>query len=179
MPLDRHGSDVIDEGECRTLLRLAGASGRVGRLAINGEVAPFVIPVNFSVYDETILVRLRPGFAAHHLDGTTVTFEIDHVEPYSKEGWSVEVEGPARLMTYEEVARLGRNIPRPIVMNPGVRVFSIRPERISGRSIRHDHEGGSRPPSTSWPNRLRENQSASLADTPMNDGVPKSPTSTD
>jgi hypothetical protein len=179
MPLDRHGSQVIDEGECRTLLKLAGASGRVGRLAINGETAPFVIPVNFSVYDETILVRLRPGFAAHHLDGTTVTFEIDHVEPYSKEGWSVEVEGPARLMTYEEVARLGRNIPRPIVMNPGMRVFSIRPERISGRSILHDHEAGSRPPSTSWPNRLHENQSTSLPNTPVNDEVPKPPMSTD
>jgi hypothetical protein len=164
MPFDQHGSDVIDEEECRRLLALAGASGRVGRLAINGTDAPFVIPVNYSVHDEMILIRLRPGFAAHHLDGTTVTFEIDHVEPYSKEGWSVEVQGPARLLTYDEVARLGRNIPRPLVMNPGLRVFSIRPERISGRSIRHDYEGPSRPPSSSWINRFPQSQTASLAE---------------
>jgi hypothetical protein len=142
MPFDRHGSKVMEEDECRTLLKQAGVSGTVGRLAINRERSPFVIPVNFSVCDELILVRLRPGFAAHHLDGATVTFEIDHVEPYSKKGWSVEVEGPATLLTYEEVARLGHNIPHPLVMYPGIRVFSIRPDRISGRSICHDYEGG-------------------------------------
>jgi nitroimidazol reductase NimA-like FMN-containing flavoprotein (pyridoxamine 5'-phosphate oxidase superfamily) len=148
MAFDRHGSLVIDEAECRKLLAHAGASGRVGRLAINREGSPFVIPVNFSVCDEMILVRLRPGFAAHHLDGATVTFEIDHVEPYSKNGWSVEVEGPARLLTYEEVARLGRNIPHPLVMYPGIRVFSIQPDKISGRSLQSDYEGSRPLPST-------------------------------
>jgi nitroimidazol reductase NimA-like FMN-containing flavoprotein (pyridoxamine 5'-phosphate oxidase superfamily) len=141
MPFDQHGSYVIDQDECRRLLELAGATRQLGRLAINREGSPYVIPVNFSVCDETILIRLRPGFAAHHLDGATVTFEIDHVEPYSKRGWSVEVEGPAKLLTYEEVARLGRNIPHPLVMYPGIRVFSIRPDKISGRSICHDYEG--------------------------------------
>jgi nitroimidazol reductase NimA-like FMN-containing flavoprotein (pyridoxamine 5'-phosphate oxidase superfamily) len=167
MAIDRHGSYVIDEDECRTLLKLAGASGRVGRLAMNRAGSPFVIPVNYSVCDEMILIRLRPGFAAHHLDGTTVTFEIDHAEPYSKKGWSVEVEGPARLMTNEEVARLGSNLPRPLVMYPGMRVFSIRPDRISGRSIRHDHEGVGPAPSTYWPDRYHE---STLPSSPELDG---------
>ncbi len=162
MPLDQHGSDVIDQSECRRLLALAGASGQVGRLAINGEGSPHVIPVNFSVCDDLILIRLRPGFAAHHLDGATVTFEIDHAEPYSKTGWSVEVEGPARLLTYEEVARLGRNIPHPIVMYPGVRVFSIRSDRTSGRSIRRDHEGTIPTPSTHSPVRDHVNDQDTL-----------------
>ncbi len=143
------------------MLKLAGASGRVGRLAINREGSPYVIPVNFSVCDEEILIRLRPGFAAHHLDGVTATFEIDHAEPYSKKGWSVEVEGPARLLTYEEVARLGRNVPEPLVMYPGMRVFSIRVERISGRSIRHNHVETSSPSSTYWPDRYREGETSS------------------
>jgi hypothetical protein len=164
MPFDRHGSELIDEDECRTLLTLAGESGRVGRLAINREGSPFVIPVNFSVCDEMILIRLRPGFAAFHLDGATVTFEIDHVEPYSKKGWSVEVEGPASLLTYEEVARLGRNVPHPLVMYPGMRVFSIQSDRISGRSIRHDHEGQSPAPSSDWPDRYHESDPVSNAD---------------
>ena len=153
MPFDRHGSDILDEVECRKLLEHAGATGTVGRLAISREGAPHVIPVNFSVCDETILIRLRPGFAAHHLDGATVTFEIDHAEPYSRKGWSVEVEGPATLLTYEEAARLGHNVPQPLVMSPGMRVFSIRFDRISGRSIRHDHEETSPPPSSDWTNR--------------------------
>jgi hypothetical protein len=153
MPFDHHGSAILDEDECRKLLELAGASGQVGRLAINREGSPFVIPVNFSVFDEMILIRLRPGFAAHHLDGATVTFEIDHAEPHSKRGWSVEVEGPATLLTYEEVARLGRNVPQPLVMYPGMRVFSVRSDRISGRSIRHDHEVANAAPSTHWPDQ--------------------------
>lgn len=165
MPFDRHGSNVIDEEECRALLKLAGASGRVGRLAINREASPFVIPVNFSVSDELILIRLRPGFAAHHLDGATVTFEIDQVEPYSKNGWSVVVEGLARLLTYEEIARLGRNVPHPIVMNPGMRVFSVQPEKISGRSIRHDHEEANSLPSTTWLDRDTKSDPGSNADT--------------
>lgn len=153
MSYDQRGSAVIDEDECRHLLHLAGASGRVGRLAINREGSPYIIPVNFSFCDEMIVVRLGPGFAAHHLDGETVTFEIDHSESYSKRGWSVEITGRAKVLTYEEVARLGRNVPRPIVMYPGMRVFSIHPETISGRFIRHDHQYVSPPPSSSWPDR--------------------------
>jgi hypothetical protein len=165
MPLDGHGSDVVNEDECRTLLIRTGESGRVGRLAINREGAPYVIPVNFSVCEEMILVRLRPGFAAYNLDGATVTFEIDHVEPYSKRGWSVEVEGPARLLTNEEAARIGRNDPHPLVMYPGTRVFSIRPDKISGRSLRHDHEGPTSVPSTSWPDRYHESEATPEGDT--------------
>jgi hypothetical protein len=60
---------------------------------------------------------------------------FDDAEPYGRKGWSVLVEGHATLMTYEEMARLGRNIPRPIVASPGVRMFSLRPETINGRSI--------------------------------------------
>ena len=161
MTFDRHGSTVIDEDECHTLLELAGAGGKLGRLAINREEAPFVIPVNFSVCDEMILIRLRPGFAAHHLNGATVTFEIDHAEPYSKRGWSVVVEGTARLLTYEEVARLGRNVPHPLVMYPGMRVFSISSDRISGRSIRHDHAEPNPVPSTYWPDRYHESDPTS------------------
>lgn len=160
MPFDRHGSRVMEEDECRNLLKIAGESGAVGRLAINREGSPHVIPVNFSVSEEVILIRLRPGFAAHHLDEATVTFEIDHVEPFSKNGWSVEVEGPARLLTFEEAARLGRNIPHPLVMFPGMRVFAIRSANISGRSIRHDHEGASAAPRTNE-NHHRNNTSAS------------------
>ena len=84
MPVDSHGSGVIDDEECRTLLTRTGASGRVGRLAMDREGAPYVIPVNFSFHDELILLRLKPGFVAYNLDGATVTFEIDHVDPFSK-----------------------------------------------------------------------------------------------
>ncbi len=140
MTYDQRGSELLSEDECKRLLASAGASGRTGRLAIAREGSPYLIPVNFSYYDDTILIRLGPGFAAHHLDGANVTFEIDDAEPYGRKGWSVLVEGHTTLKTYDEVARLGRNIPHPIVTSPGVRVFSLQPETISGRSIGLDQE---------------------------------------
>lgn len=144
--------------------QIAEARRRVGESGTLGDQSRGIAlrdPGEFSVCDEEILIRLRPGFAAHHLDGVNATFEIDHAEPYSKKGWSVEVEGPARLLTYEEVARLGGNVPEPLVMYPGMRVFSIRVERISGRSIRHNHVETSPPSSTYWPDRYREGETSS------------------
>ena len=141
MPYDQRGSELLSEDECKRLLASTGASGENGRLAIDTEEGPpYVIPVNFSCYEDSILIRLGPGFAAHHLDGANVTFEIDDAEPYGRKGWSVLVEGHVTLLTYEEVARLGRNLPRAIVTLPGVRVFSLRPETISGRSLGGDRE---------------------------------------
>jgi nitroimidazol reductase NimA-like FMN-containing flavoprotein (pyridoxamine 5'-phosphate oxidase superfamily) len=135
MTYDQRGSELLSEEECKKLLASAGASGQTGRLAIAREGSPYLIPVNFSYYEGTILIRLGPGFAAHHLDGANVSFEIDDAEPYGRKGWSVLVEGHATLKPYQETARLGRNIPHPIVVSPGVRVFSLRPETISGRCI--------------------------------------------
>ena len=146
MPYDQRGSEVLGEDECKRLLASAGASGHTGRLAVGREGSPYVIPVNFSYCEGAILIMLGPGFAANHLDGAIVTFEVDDAEPYERRGWSVLVEGRANLMTYEELARLGRSIPRPIVASPGVRLFSLRPETISGRSIRHSNE--TLPPAT-------------------------------
>ena len=156
MANDQRGSVMLSEDECRRLLALAAASGEVGRLAMNREGAPHLVPLNFSVCGDDILVRLGPGFAAYHLEGETVAFEIDHSESYSRKGWSVLVEGTARVLTYDEIAKLGRNVPHPTVMEPGMRVFAIRLEKVSGRSIRHDYQSADPAPSVVWPDRYHE-----------------------
>lgn len=133
------------------LLASAGGAGETGRLAISIDDGPDIIPVNFAVFENEVIVRIGPGAFANHLDQASVAFEVDYAEAYSKAGWSVVVRGSARILNLEEVARLGRNLPTPLVMHPGIRVFSIRPDAISGRSIRHDHEiFDSIPWSTLW-----------------------------
>jgi hypothetical protein len=149
---------MLSEDECRRLLALAGASGEVGRLAMNREGSPHLVPLNFSVCGDDILVRLGPGFAAYHLEGDTVAFEIDHSESHSRKGWSVLAEGTARVLTYDEVAQLGRNIPHPTVMEPGMRVFAIRLEKMSGRSLIHDYQDVDPAPSAVWPDRYHESK---------------------
>ena len=135
MKLDQRGSVVLGEDACRRHLAREAAAGGVGRVAVNGERSPYVIPVNFTVVDGGIVIRLGPGWAAFHLDGSAVTFETDQVEVTQHSGWSVVVEGVAHTVTYDEIGRLGANLPTPIVTLPGVRVFEIVPFKVSGRAV--------------------------------------------
>ena len=53
MPYDQRGSELLGEDECKQLLASTGASGGNGRLAIDREEGPpYVIPVNFSCYED-------------------------------------------------------------------------------------------------------------------------------
>jgi hypothetical protein len=81
------------------------------------------------------VIRLGTGWAAFHLDGAAVTFEADQVAASRRTGWSVVVEGVARVVPYDDVARLGANMPTPIVTVPGIRVFEIVPFKVTGRVV--------------------------------------------
>jgi len=132
--VDQRGARVLEPGECRRLLAETAAAG-VGRIAVNGDPSPHVIPVNFSMTDTGILVRLGSGWTAFHLDGVDCTFEVDQAPPHRRAGWSVLVEGTARTVPYDEVARLGTHLPNPRVRRPGIRVFEIVPSKVTGRSL--------------------------------------------
>jgi nitroimidazol reductase NimA-like FMN-containing flavoprotein (pyridoxamine 5'-phosphate oxidase superfamily) len=132
--IDGRGARVLEPDECRTLLTHAASSG-VGRLAVSDLPSPHVIPVNFSVVGNTILVRLGPGWTAFHLDGAECTFEVDQTPAPGRKGWSVVVEGIAHVLPYEKMARLGMHLPSPRVPRPGIRVFEIVPTKVTGRSL--------------------------------------------
>ncbi len=125
---------------------MAAGSG-VGRIAVNGDVSPHVIPVNFTVVEGGVVIRLGTGWAAFHLDGSAVTFETDQAVASERSGWSVVVEGVARVVPYDDVGRLGANLPTPMVAMPGVRVFEIVPFKVTGRAVEPDlwSEGGELP----------------------------------
>lgn len=119
MSVDQRGARVLDACECRALLAEAAASPGVGRVALNGDPSPHVIPVNFCITDTGILIRLGAGWTAFHLDGVDCTFEVDQVSRYGRTGWSVVVEGAARTVPYDEVARLGHSSPSRGSHGPG------------------------------------------------------------
>ena len=144
MKLDPRGSTVLGEEASRRHLAIVAAASGVGRVAINGDRSPYVIPVNFTVAGGGVIIRLGTGWAAYHLDGAAVTFEADQVEASQHSGWSVVVEGVARAVPYDDVARLGANLPNPIVTVPGVRVFEIVPFKVTGRVIEPDLRGEQR-----------------------------------
>ena len=97
--------------------------------------------MNFTVVEGGIVIRLGTGWAAFHLNGAAVTFEADQAAASRHSGWSVVVEGIARIVPYDDVARLGANLPTPIVSVPGVRVFEIVPFKVTGRAVEPDLRG--------------------------------------
>ncbi len=79
----------------------------LGRMAgvVDGE--PFVLPVNFALFEGDILIRTNAGTKLHAaITGSVVAFEADHFPNDGLDGWSVLIRGQAREITAaEELAR--------------------------------------------------------------------------
>lgn len=83
-------TEILRPDECWRYLR----SSYIGRLAvINGDV-PEIFPVNFSVAGETLVFRTAPGTKLRALlTGAVAALEVDGLNPYSTEVWSVVAKG--------------------------------------------------------------------------------------
>jgi hypothetical protein len=94
-----HGaSDVrtLDRSTCLALLSSVG----LGRVGLSVDALPVILPVGFRVDGDRIVFALRPGDrAAGALDDVVVAFEADDVDPVTGSGWTVLVQGPARVVT--------------------------------------------------------------------------------
>jgi nitroimidazol reductase NimA-like FMN-containing flavoprotein (pyridoxamine 5'-phosphate oxidase superfamily) len=91
----------LDEEECRRLLSTHG----VGRIAVSTDAAPVVVPVNYSVVDDSVVFRTQPGTVSLKGLGREVAFEVDRVDDALSQGWSVVVRGPAETVTDPEAVR--------------------------------------------------------------------------
>jgi nitroimidazol reductase NimA-like FMN-containing flavoprotein (pyridoxamine 5'-phosphate oxidase superfamily) len=81
--------------DCLVLLGRA----RVGRLGLSMRALPVVLPVNFVVVDGEVVFRTAEGTKLHAAAaGAIVAFEADGYEPSGRSGWSVLVQGPARVV---------------------------------------------------------------------------------
>jgi nitroimidazol reductase NimA-like FMN-containing flavoprotein (pyridoxamine 5'-phosphate oxidase superfamily) len=138
--------EQLDEAECLRLI----TPGGVGRLAYSGRYGPTVLPVNYRLYEGTIVFRttqdsptdedLRTGIANAEY---RVAFEIDEINLATREGWSVLIQGP--------VHHVASDTERASVLEAGVETWPggdrelflrIVPSRITGRRIRR---AGARP----------------------------------
>jgi len=95
MELDRSGLALLDPNECLALL----ARSTIGRLALSVRALPVILPVNFTLVADGILIRTGAGqLFDEACDRAVVGFEIDGYDPISHSGWSVLVQGHARLL---------------------------------------------------------------------------------
>jgi hypothetical protein len=82
-------------------LRLLG-SVPFGRVVFTARAMPAIRPVNHLVDGGSIIIRTSLGSAlSTDVDGTgtVVAYEADHIDPGTRQGWSVVVIGRAALVT--------------------------------------------------------------------------------
>ena len=112
--------------------------GTAGRAALSTPTGPHIVPVNYFVLDDAIIVRTSPySLLGTYARDSMLAFEIDHVEPDLERGWSVQARGrvsvitdPATLASLREAS-----MPRPLV--GGVRSLYLRMRwtELSGRQV--------------------------------------------
>jgi hypothetical protein len=91
----RHLLQDLDDQECRVLLGTAP----LGRLALTENALPLILPGHFRIRgDEVVVASLSAPKITSARQGHVVVFEADDYDPATREGWSVSVIGPSRLV---------------------------------------------------------------------------------
>lgn len=141
MEFDRNGLEVLDRTECLRLL----ASATLGRIAVSSGALPVILPVNFLLDGDQVLIRTSPGSKLEMAaKNAVVAFEVDHVDAFSHTGWSVSVTGTAREVT--DAADLARIRALPLAYwapAPAQDVIRVSTDLVSGRRIRENRRAGS------------------------------------
>jgi hypothetical protein len=131
----------LDEAECLRLI----SPGGIGRLAYSGRFGLVVLPVNYKLHEGSVVFRtvqdsptdedLRTGIAGAEY---RVAFEVDDIDPGSREGWSVLVQGSAHHVD-SEIERASMLTAGVEPWAGGVRDLFVRITltRVTGRRIRH------------------------------------------
>ena len=127
----------LEPQECERLLR----SGVVGRVALSTPDGPHIIPVNYSLFEDTIVIRTSSySLLGTYGRNTMLAFEVDHVDPDRHVGWSVVARGRAWAETDPASIRRMREAWKPHPWANGTRnVFlRIRWRGLTGRKLGTD-----------------------------------------
>jgi nitroimidazol reductase NimA-like FMN-containing flavoprotein (pyridoxamine 5'-phosphate oxidase superfamily) len=132
--------EELTNDESMRLIRQA----EVGRIGFTGRFGPVVMPVNYKVIDETIVFRTEEyGSIAEDLRtgipdaDYRVAFEVDEMDPATRTGWSVLLQGSAHHVDDEsERARLLAVGVEPWAGGDRELFMRITPAHVTGRRIR-------------------------------------------
>jgi nitroimidazol reductase NimA-like FMN-containing flavoprotein (pyridoxamine 5'-phosphate oxidase superfamily) len=90
-----HDRGVVDRDGCLQLL----ATVPVGRVALSVDALPVITAVGFVVDGDRVVFAVAPeARATAALHGMVVAFEADHWDATTGTGWSVLVQGPAKVV---------------------------------------------------------------------------------
>lgn len=130
---DRNGLEVLTRVECLHLL----TGAMLGRVAFVDCGAPVIMPVNFALLDEDVVVRTGTGAKLRAaVSGALFTFEADDVDLFTETGWSVVVSGPAEeLCRPDDIARAEALGLRSWAREATGRFIRIRADIVEGRRL--------------------------------------------
>ena len=124
----------LSYAECRALL----VRQRTGRVAVSTPDGPHIVPLNFSIVDESIVFRTTPfSVLATYGRNAKLAFEVDRFDDEHQLGWSVVARGRADVVSNpEELARI-RKVCAPLPWADGARnlYFRLDWKELSGRSL--------------------------------------------
>jgi nitroimidazol reductase NimA-like FMN-containing flavoprotein (pyridoxamine 5'-phosphate oxidase superfamily) len=131
--VDKNGLEILDREQCLALL----AGETIGRVGLTTGALPTVLPVNFCLDGDRVLIRTGEGTKLDAaLRGAVVAFEVDDFDPFDHSGWSVVVTGVADEVTEPERLRRAEHLPLPRWAPVGNgHVVAIATEMISGRRL--------------------------------------------
>ena len=116
---------------CERLLR----AGHVGRIALVTPEGPEILPVNYAVRDDAIVVRTDPvGPIVRHGAGALVAFEVDAVDDLYWTGWSVLARGRGEVADPPPTAAIG-TAARPWAGGDRSCEFRLSWSSLSGRRV--------------------------------------------
>lgn len=130
---DRRVAVALDRREAVTLLGTAA----VGRLVFTFRALPEVFPVNFRLFEGSVVVRLADS--SHALQGAldaVVAFQVDDIDVATRTGWSVTVVGHSSEIL--DPAERDRVLALPLVAwadGSRDRLVRIPLDRVTGRRL--------------------------------------------
>jgi uncharacterized protein len=131
-----HESFDLTTTECSELLR----AGLVGRVAVCTPTGPHIIPVNFAVVDDAIVLRTTPySLLGSQAQGALLALEVDYFDYEYQRGWSVLARGRSEVVTASAELDHIRTTWNPHAWVAGGRTLYIRLRwsDLTGRRLGH------------------------------------------
>lgn len=124
--------ESLDYKQCLALMRTQA----VGRLVFTDHALPAVRPVNFTLRQGEVILRLGRSPWVRRLDRTVVAFEVDEIDQATHAGWSVVVVGKARLLVdIDDLVTNSDPLHRSWAPGPRDHTLAIDMEQVTGRRL--------------------------------------------
>lgn len=135
MTLSEHPLEELDHYEMLQLL----SRSEVGRLVVIENHFPLVFPVNYRMDGNIVVFRSHPGTKLHAANHHNVAFHVDHIDPDTRSGWSILIQGVAEdstdHRTTPNIERARQLEIRPWAHGEKPRLVRIIPIRMTGRRL--------------------------------------------